>query len=82
MHKGSCLCGGVEYELHGPLRDVLACHCIQCRKTSGHYWAATNVPRDKLVLTKTGYLALVCLIEIGRTWFLPGVWCQFVLSRA
>lgn len=52
MHKGSCLCGGVTFELHGELRDVLACHCLQCRKTSGHYWAATNVSRENLQLTK------------------------------
>jgi hypothetical protein len=52
MHEGSCLCGGVTFELHGPLQDVLACHCLQCRKTSGHYWAATHVPRDKLRLIK------------------------------
>jgi hypothetical protein len=51
MRKGSCLCGGVAFELHGPLRPVLACHCHQCRKTSGHYWACTSVPKHKLVLT-------------------------------
>lgn len=31
-HKGSCLCGGVQYEIHGELRDVLNCHCSMCRK--------------------------------------------------
>lgn len=41
--RGSCLCGRVTYSLHGPLRAVIACHCIQCRKTSGHYVAATQV---------------------------------------
>ena len=39
---GSCLCGAVRFEVHGPLRDSLACHCSQCRKTSGHYWSATR----------------------------------------
>lgn len=41
--KGGCLCGGVTYELRGPLRSVVGCHCVQCRKTSGHYVAATQV---------------------------------------
>lgn len=41
--KGQCLCGAVQYELHGPVRPVMACHCTQCRKTSGHYVAATQV---------------------------------------
>jgi hypothetical protein len=42
MKKGSCLCGAVTYEATGPLRPVLACHCIQCRKQTGHYLASTN----------------------------------------
>jgi len=33
---GGCLCQAVRYEIHGPLRDVIACHCTQCRRTSGH----------------------------------------------
>jgi hypothetical protein len=39
---GGCLCGGVRYEVRGPLRDVIACHCSQCRRTSGNYVAATR----------------------------------------
>ena len=41
IHGGSCLCGGVRYEARGPLRDVIACHCSQCRKQTGHFMAAT-----------------------------------------
>lgn len=41
VHRGSCLCGGVVYEVHGPLRDVVGCHCRQCRKQTGHFMAAT-----------------------------------------
>lgn len=44
LHRGSCLCGGVVFEADGPLRAVVACHCMQCRKTSGHYWTASSVP--------------------------------------
>ncbi|WP_288352342.1 GFA family protein [uncultured Marinobacter sp.] len=29
---GSCLCGGIQYEINGPLTDVLNCHCSMCRK--------------------------------------------------
>ena len=42
-HKGSCLCGSVRFTASGPLRGVIYCHCSQCRKQSGHYYAATNV---------------------------------------
>lgn len=41
--KGSCLCGAVAFAATGPARDPAACHCSQCRKQSGHYWAAVNV---------------------------------------
>jgi hypothetical protein len=41
-HTGGCLCGGVRYRIDGPLRDVIACHCSQCRRTSGHFVAATR----------------------------------------
>lgn len=49
--SGSCLCGAVAFELAPPLRDVVACHCSQCRKQSGHYWAATAVPKSCFRLT-------------------------------
>lgn len=41
MAKGHCLCGAVDYKVDGELRPVIFCHCEQCRRTSGHYVAAT-----------------------------------------
>jgi hypothetical protein len=49
--SGACLCGSVTYEVSGPLSDVLYCHCAQCRKTSGHYCAATSCKREHLDIT-------------------------------
>jgi len=48
MHKGSCLCGAVSFEVAGELHEPDACHCSQCRKQSGHYWVSTDVPRSAL----------------------------------
>ena len=45
---GSCLCGAVQYAVAGPLRPVSYCHCSQCRRTSGHYVAATACDREYL----------------------------------
>ena len=56
---GSCLCGAVKYRLMGPLRPVVACHCGQCQKTSGHHVAATSVNRKDFELLK----------ERGLKWF-------------
>ena len=51
MHNGSCLCGAVSFEVAGELPPPDACHCTMCRKTSGHYYAGTEVPKDALTVT-------------------------------
>ncbi|MBV0913346.1 GFA family protein [Anianabacter salinae] len=43
--KGGCLCGGVRFTLAGPLTEASACHCGQCRRSSGHHWASVHMPR-------------------------------------
>ena len=56
---GSCLCGAVKYQVIGALRPVVACHCGQCQKTSGHHVAATSAKREDFKL----------LEERGLKWF-------------
>ena len=48
---GSCMCGRVTFEVEGPLSPPDACHCVQCRKQSGHYFASANVPRNALAIS-------------------------------
>jgi hypothetical protein len=50
--SGRCLCGAVRYAVHGPLRDVSYCHCSQCRRTSGHFVAASACATDHLQLVE------------------------------
>ena len=50
MHKGSCLCGAVTFEVAGDLPGPDACHCAMCRKHSGHYFASTDVPKSALTI--------------------------------
>ncbi len=33
--KGSCLCGGVAFEISGKPGPIGQCHCSKCRKVSG-----------------------------------------------
>ena len=47
---GHCNCGAVRFRTTGPLREVVACHCSQCRRQSGLYFAATNVPDENIVI--------------------------------
>ena len=48
--NGSCLCGAVSYQVSGPLRPVVACHCTQCRKATGHYVSATSALREDIAI--------------------------------
>ncbi len=51
VYRGSCLCGACSYEVRGPLRNVIACHCSQCRKQTGHFMAATSASLTDFRLT-------------------------------
>ena len=35
------MCAAVRYRVTGPLRDVVGCHCSQCRRMTSHFMAAT-----------------------------------------
>ena len=48
IRRGSCLCGAVRYQVTGDMRPVVTCHCVQCRKTSGHFVAATSAAHDDI----------------------------------
>ncbi|MBL4805716.1 MAG: GFA family protein [Rhodobacteraceae bacterium] len=51
MHKGSCMCGAISFEVEGDLPGPDACHCTNCRKSSGHYAAGTDVKKAALSVT-------------------------------
>ncbi len=45
-YTGSCLCGGIAFEVRGPLAPIQVCHCQQCRKAQGAPFA-TNTPVEE-----------------------------------
>jgi hypothetical protein len=53
---GGCLCGAVRYEVRGALRPVVACHCTQCRRMTGHFLAATAAREGDLAITSDSSL--------------------------
>lgn len=59
MQTGSCLCGAVRFRVDGMLREVIYCHCDQCRRQTGHFVAATRC--EDVALTVDGGDAI--------TWF-------------
>ncbi len=46
-HAGSCLCGGIQYQINGGIADILNCHCSMCRKLHSSAFRTRGV-----VLTK------------------------------
>ena len=50
MHTGACLCGAIEFDVAGDLKGPDACHCVACRKSSGHYFVSTDIPKSALTI--------------------------------
>ena len=50
--RGRCLCGQVQFEIHGELRDVVNCHCSKCRRFHGNYGAYTDIKGENLNITE------------------------------
>ena len=55
-HSGRCLCSSVTFRIDGALEDVTACHCSQCRRTSGHHAAMAAAPNGAITLETAGDL--------------------------
>ena len=66
---GGCLCGAVRYEVRGPLRPVVDCHCTMCRRSSGHFAAFTATRPEDLVLTESEGLRWYRSSETARRGF-------------
>ncbi len=51
MHKGSCLCGSIQYSVNGELSEFGYCHCTSCRKASGSaHGANAGIEREGLLI--------------------------------
>lgn len=51
MHRGSCLCGSIVYELDSDLKAIVNCHCRFCRKAHGAAFATVLfVPFSRVTL--------------------------------
>lgn len=48
MLEGSCLCGSVRFRIEGEVSPIEVCHCVQCRKWTGHQFANIEVARAGL----------------------------------
>lgn len=78
---GGCLCGAVSYRVDGQLRDILQCHCENCRRVTGNFCAATGCatseltvvdPEDRLRWYDLGYARYGFCSVCGSTMFWVG----------
>lgn len=46
MLSGRCLCGGVRFEINGPLGPIIYCHCSMCRRANGSSFATNASVRS------------------------------------
>jgi hypothetical protein len=66
---GSCQCGSVRFTLHATPTDATTCHCTQCRKQSGHFFASANVPKSAVTLQGEEHLSWYASSEKVRRGF-------------
>lgn len=69
MHRGGCLCGAVRFRVGAGLAGPLACHCTQCRRQSGHHFAAIAAPRSALSFDAESGLAWYSHTDIAARGF-------------
>lgn len=69
VETGGCLCGKVRFTTTGPLRDVIFCHCSQCRRQSGLYFAATSVPAGALTLAGADHITWFASSDFAKRGF-------------
>ncbi|QWW69698.1 GFA family protein [Rhizobium sp. WYJ-E13] len=50
-HVGGCLCGAVRFTASEKPDVVVGCHCSQCRRQTGLYYASADVPVSAVSIT-------------------------------
>ena len=51
-YYGGCLCGNVRFEITGDIKNIVFCHCSQCRKAQGSAFATNgNINKNDFTFT-------------------------------
>jgi hypothetical protein len=69
LSKGGCLCGNVRYEVRGPLRDIVNCHCSMCQRLHGNFGPHAKALKDSITITRDDGLAWYKSSEIAQRGF-------------
>ncbi len=69
ISTGGCFCGAVRYEVTGPLRGVINCHCRQCTKLNGNFGSHSKARKSNIAVTKETGLRWCSISETARRGF-------------
>ena len=70
--NGGCLCGSVRYQVEGPLRDVVNCHCTMCQRLHGSYGPHSKALKKNITITRNDGLSWYATSDVARRGF-----CRF-----
>ncbi len=83
MYQGSCLCGQVRFEITGPIRNIVYCHCSRCRKAQGSAFASNGIVASDDFAIHSGAERLVGYESSpGQTKYFCGTCGSPILSRS
>ena len=69
IHHGGCLCEAVRYEVAGPIRGVVNCHCTMCQRLHGAFGAHSKAPKAAIRVTRADGLKWYWTSERARRGF-------------
>ena len=75
------MCGAVRFTVSCDLKPADACHCVQCRKFSGHYYVGTDVPRSAVEISGAEGISWYYSSQGVRRGFCTRCGCSMFFDR-
>lgn len=83
MYQGGCLCGAVRFEIKGPIRNIVYCHCSRCCKAQGSAFAANGIVASGEFSIASGAESLIGYVSSpGQTKHFCGTCGSPIMSKA
>lgn len=73
---GGCICGGVRYKITGPVKQIVACHCRECRRMTGHFLPSFDAWKEHFALTESRDLGWYRSADKSRRGFCKTCGCS------